>query len=66
MAVAPGASGPPTELWEALEETLGARVTANEDEILSALPAAIDDTDPRLSGPAARVKVEELAVALTT
>ena len=52
-------------LWEALEDTLGPRVTANEVEILTALRAATDDTDPKLNGPAAKVKVEELAVILT-
>jgi hypothetical protein len=52
-------------LWEALEETLGHRVTSNEAEILAALREATDDTDPRLSGPAAKVKVEELAAVLT-
>lgn len=54
------------DLWQALEETLGPRVTANELEILGALRVATDDTDPRLSGPAAKVKVAELAAVLTT
>jgi transcriptional regulator with XRE-family HTH domain len=54
------------DLWEALEETLGPRVTANAVEILSALRVATDDTNPRLNGPAAKVKIEELAAVLTT
>ena len=54
------------ELWGALEDTLGERVTANEVEILSALRVATEDTDPKLNGPTAKMKVEELAVALTT
>jgi hypothetical protein len=54
------------DLWQALEETLRPRVTANEVEILGPLRGATDDTDPRLSGPAAKIKVEELAAVLTT
>ena len=54
------------DLWEALEDTLGPRVTTNELEILGALRVATDDTNPRLSGAAAKTKVEELAAALTT
>ncbi len=53
------------DLWEALEETLGPRVTANELEILGALRVATDDANPRLNGPAAKAKVEELAAVLT-
>jgi hypothetical protein len=54
------------DLWEALEATLGPRVTANEIEILAALREATDDTNPKLNGSAAKVKVEELAAALIT
>jgi hypothetical protein len=53
------------DLWQALEETLGPRVTTNELEILSALRVATDDTDPKLDGAAAKIKVEELAAVLT-
>ena len=53
-------------LWEALQETLGHRVTTNEAEILAALREATEDRDPRLSGAAARTKVDELAAVLTT
>ena len=53
------------ELWEVLEGTLGPRVTSNELEILGALRVATDDMDPKLSGAAAKVKVEELGAALT-
>ena len=42
------------------------QVTANEVEILGALRVATDDTNPRLSGPAAKAKVEELAAVLTS
>jgi transcriptional regulator with XRE-family HTH domain len=52
-------------LWEVLEETLGHRITASEAEILAALRQATDDTDPRLSGPAAKGKIGELAAVLT-
>ncbi len=53
------------ELWEALEGTLGPRVTSNELEILGALRTATDDMDPRLNGSMGRKKIEELAVVLT-
>jgi hypothetical protein len=53
------------DLWEALQKTLGHRVTGNEAKIPAALHDATDDMDPRLSGAAAKVKVEDLAAVLT-
>lgn len=51
-------------VWEAFEATAGARVSVNEVEIVAALRAATGDTNPRLIGGAAQVKLEELGKAL--
>ena len=53
-------------VWEAMARVGAHAVSGNELEILAALGAATGDTNPRMGGAAAMVKVEELAAVLVT